>query len=237
MTKLRLIALCFAVLAATVQADQACSVPPALNLPATRLVPVDCQNTRAATDYYVLSLSWSPKYCQDNGDRRDARFQCESNRFGLVVHGLWPQSRNGRGKCDQPRHCRASLVDRATARDFLCTMPSVPLMQGEWQKHGSCAFDTPRDYLGRTAQLHADLTLPDLRELARKRGGQVPAGEIVDAIVVANAKAGLKRESVVVRVESGNRFSEVLLCYDKAFRFMGCKLGGTPPGKSVRVVY
>jgi len=233
----RLFALLGLLFAACVQADQACSVPSNMNLPSTHLVSVDCQNTKVATDYYVLSLSWSPQYCAENGDRRDAKFQCEANHFGLVVHGLWPQSRNGRGMCDQPRHCKASLVDRATARDYLCTMPSVSLMQGEWQKHGSCAFDTPRDYLGRIARLDGDLAMPDLRTLARERGGQVRAGEIVDALVSANTKAGLKRENIVVRVQSGNQFSEVLVCYDRAFKFMGCKLSGTPAGKSVRVAY
>ena len=234
---LRTITVSFVLLAGPALAEQACRVPDGLNLPATRLVRVDCENTRAVVDNYVLSLSWSPKYCQDNGGRNDARFQCETNRFGLVVHGLWPQSRNGRGKCDQPRHCKASLVDRATARDFLCTVPSVKLMQGEWQKHGSCAFESPRDYFGRTAQLNDALAMPDLRELARKRDGNVPAGEIVDALVAANVKVGLKRDNVVVRVESGNQFSEVLVCYDRAFRFVACKVGGTPLHKNVRVVY
>src|SRR5205823_211721 len=43
-------------------------------------------------DYYVLSLSWAPTYCQTHADDRA---ECSGKGFGFVLHGLWPQYDNG----------------------------------------------------------------------------------------------------------------------------------------------
>src|SRR5229473_2691520 len=52
-------------------------------------------------DYYLLTLSWSPQFCA--GHWNDP--QCTGPRkFGFVVHGMWPQFKNG----SWPESCSTS---------------------------------------------------------------------------------------------------------------------------------
>ena len=46
-------------------------------------------------DYWVLALSWSPSWCDAEGDARGSP-QCDAARdHGWVLHGLWPQYHRG----------------------------------------------------------------------------------------------------------------------------------------------
>ena len=53
------------------------------------------QNAPGEFDFYVLSLSWSPSFCEEAAERgnggRSQRAQCGGRPFSFVVHGLWPQ--------------------------------------------------------------------------------------------------------------------------------------------------
>ena len=87
-------------------------------------------------DFYVLSLSWSPSYCEAEGEDAN-RQQCASARpYAFVVHGLWPQFERG-----YPENCRTDedSVDNATLRTLYDIMPSAGLIRHQWRKHGSCA--------------------------------------------------------------------------------------------------
>src|SRR6516165_2487386 len=54
------------------------------------------QNTPGEFDYYVLSLSWSPSFCEEAEERgRNSQAQCGGRPFSFVVHGLWPQYEHG----------------------------------------------------------------------------------------------------------------------------------------------
>src|SRR5262249_22498074 len=53
------------------------------------------QNTRGEFDYYVLSLSWSPSFCETAGGNNARRLQCGGRPYSFVVHGLWPQYERG----------------------------------------------------------------------------------------------------------------------------------------------
>src|SRR5664279_1823751 len=52
-------------------------------------------------DYYLMALSWSPSFCETHADETE---QCGSKGFGFVLHGLWPQNRDG----SWPQHCPSS---------------------------------------------------------------------------------------------------------------------------------
>lgn len=94
-------------------------------------------------DFYVLSLSWSPSYCEAEGDNAN-RQQCNSGRpYAFVVHGLWPQFERGYPqKCgtDEPK------VANQTLRGLYDIMPSAGLIRHEWQTHGSCTGLSQSDY-------------------------------------------------------------------------------------------
>src|SRR5215471_18018763 len=63
------------------------------------------QNAPGEFDYYVLSLSWSPSYCEEAEERgntgRSQQIQCGGRPFSFVVHGLWPQYERG-----YPEYCQ-----------------------------------------------------------------------------------------------------------------------------------
>src|SRR4051794_17362205 len=61
------------------------------------------QNKPGEFDFYVLSLSWSPSYCEASAERPSTASptsqrpdqQCAERPYAFVVHGLWPQYERG----------------------------------------------------------------------------------------------------------------------------------------------
>src|ERR1700676_4796019 len=56
------------------------------------------QNAPGEFDFYVLSLSWSPSFCEEASERGNegrSQVQCGGRPFSFVVHGLWPQYEHG----------------------------------------------------------------------------------------------------------------------------------------------
>src|SRR3979411_349189 len=52
------------------------------------------QNAPGEFDFYVLSLSWSPSFCEEAAERGGggrSQVQCGGRPYSFVVHGLWPQ--------------------------------------------------------------------------------------------------------------------------------------------------
>lgn len=110
------------------------------------------QNSKAPVDYYMLALSWSPAFCdaqkaQNNGKIPEkVAYQCADNHsFGWVIHGLWPQNKSARSIDDHPRFCQGDLppVSPQLIEKYLPKSPGAALLQGEWEKHGACAFNDP----------------------------------------------------------------------------------------------
>lgn len=128
------------------------------------------QNKQARVDYYRLVLSWSPGYCQ--GQRasnageipKAAAYQCgETQKFGWIIHGLWPQSATARRVREHPRFCQGDLppLDVSLLETYLQHSPSLKLLQGEWEKHGACAFSQAKAYFDKQQALFLELELPD----------------------------------------------------------------------------
>ncbi|MGE3368391.1 MAG: ribonuclease [Rhizobiaceae bacterium] len=91
----------------------------------------------------MLSLSWSPSYCEVEGENAN-RQQCESGRrYAFVVHGLWPQYERG-----WPEDCATDepSVDNATLSSLYDIMPSAGLIRHQWRKHGTCSGLSQDDY-------------------------------------------------------------------------------------------
>lgn len=208
---------------------QQCTIPG--NVPSTKPTRVDYKSKNIATDYYGLALSWSPQFCNSQaGKNPNNRWQCADNHFGFVVHGLWPQSAKATRTSEHPRHCKApELLPPSTIKPHLCTMPGAQLIQDEWVKHGTCAWPNAKAYLDQVELLYKNLVLPDLK------AGMTTSGAIRKHLVAANQSKGLKPQHTEVRVLSGNRFSEFMICYDKKFKFAACADPGAPDDIEVRV--
>lgn len=199
------------------QSDR-CTLPVRIEPP--RLERDDCVN-RIRPDMHLLALSWSPEFCQ--GARKsdpDTRFQCELNRFGFVVHGLWPNLSTARDKCSQPRNCSSSLVADSTIKRMLCIMPGVRLVQGEWEKHGTCSGLGQAGYFAKITELWNGLKLPDLRRMAPP-SGVLPVKAVRKAFADANPGTGITQDAIAVDVRDGD-LAEVLVCYDLAFKPRRC---------------
>lgn len=164
---------------------------------------------------YTLAFSWSPEQCR--GRERDPRerIQCGGgNRFGWVLHGLWP---DGRGS-EWPQYCRATrLLTPAELRANLCMTPSPQLLQHEWAKHGTCMTRQPARYFAQARRHYQRLRFPDMAALGRR---ETRAGDLVAAFVDANP--GWRADMVRVRTNRQGWLDELWLCMDVRQRPVRC---------------
>lgn len=157
-------------------------------------------------DYYLMSLSWSPSFCETHPDETE---QCGGKGFGFVLHGLWPQNRNG----SWPQHCRTDASpDEATIARTLAFMPSRHLIEHEWQTHGSCTGLDPHAYFDLADHAFASVTVPPALR-APRTPPDLSAKGIVDAFIAANA--GLNEDMISVDCHDGGELTEVRLCLSK----------------------
>jgi ribonuclease T2 len=115
------------------------------------------RNAPGKFDYYVLSLSWSPSFCETaTGNAR--RQQCGARPFSFVVHGLWPQYERG-----FPEFCLVPppRLERNIMRSMLDLMPAPGLVYHEWDQHGTCSGLQPREYFDLVRRAREKLKIPE----------------------------------------------------------------------------
>ena len=165
---------------------------------------------------YTLALSWSPEFCRTREGQQRHSVQCSGSAglFGLIVHGLWPES--GR---TWPQWCPAKRgPSPSELRANICLTPSARLLAHEWAKHGSCMTDSPATYFKVTRILHGALRLPDLDLLSRRE--VLTAGDIREAWLTANP--GWRGKRVGIDVNERGWLEELKLCYGTDFRPRHC---------------
>jgi ribonuclease T2 len=176
------------------------------------------QNTPGQFDFYVLSLSWSPSYCeaaQERAPNRAPDQQCGGRPFSFVVHGLWPQYERG-----FPAFCQvpAPRLDRNIVGSMLDLMPSPRLVFHEWDRHGTCSGLSARAYFETLRKARSVVKIPgDYLDLSKPT--MVSPRDVADAFVKANP--GLPHGAVAVTCDS-KRLSEVRVCLGKDFSFHEC---------------
>lgn len=172
------------------------------------------QNTPGAFDFYVLSLSWSPSFCDAAGDRAP-RQQCGERPYSFVVHGLWPQYEKG-----FPEFCQvpAPRLDRNIMSSMLDLMPAPRLIFHEWDKHGTCSGLSPRAYFETVRKARAMVKIPP-EYIDLPAALTVTPDAVEEAFVKANP--GLTREAISINCDT-RRLREVRLCLSKEFRFRDC---------------
>ncbi len=132
-------------------------------------------------DYYVLSLSWSPSFCETPAGASSPQ-QCGRRPFSFVVHGLWPQFEKG-----FPEACQvpAPRLDHRIVDTMLDLMPAPALVFHEWDAHGTCSGLAQRDYFDLIRKARAAVTIP-LEYTSPQAPLTVTPSEVVDAFVKAN---------------------------------------------------
>jgi ribonuclease T2 len=176
------------------------------------------QNQPGKFDFYVLSLSWTPSFCDAALERAPDQApppECGQRAVPFVVHGLWPQYETGFPEfCQQP----APRLDRNVVSSMLDLMPAPRLIFNEWDKHGTCSGLSPRAYFETVRKARALVKIPnDYLEPSHEIA--VAPAAVGDAFV--NANPGLTRASVAVSCDA-KRLTEVRICIGKDLAFHDC---------------
>ena len=176
------------------------------------------QNTPGEFDFYVLSLSWSPSFCEAGAERgRTPEQQCgeRSSPYTFVVQGFWPQYDTG-----FPEYCQvpAPRLDRNIVGSMLDIMPSPQLVYRQWDRHGTCSGLAARAYFDSVRKARAVVKIPG-DYLDVKTSITVTPAEVEDAFVKANP--GLTPGAIAVGCDS-RRLREVRICMTKDLGFREC---------------
>jgi ribonuclease T2 len=174
------------------------------------------QNQPGQFDFYVLSLSWSPSFCEAAGERgTPPQQQCATRPYSFVVHGLWPQYEHG-----FPEFCQvpAPRLDRNIVSSMLDLMPAPRLIFQQWDKHGTCSGLSPNAYFETVRKVRAVVKIPP-EFVGPSEILTVTPDDVEEAFVKANP--GLARDAVAVTCDS-RRLSEVRICVGKDLRFHSC---------------
>jgi len=178
---------------------------------------------------YTLALTWNPGFCRQSANRD--RFQCDpGNRFGFVLHGLWP---DGQG-ASWPQYCAAApRIPEAVVRRNLCAMPSPALQRYQYAKHGSCSGLPPAAYFDRARDAWGAIRYPDMDALSRRPG--LTAGQL--AAAVARANPGMTPAMLRVQASRDRWLDEVWVCLDTRFRPRACPVHqrGLPTHAPLRI--
>jgi ribonuclease T2 len=164
-------------------------------------------------DYYVLSLSWAPTFCETPEHRR--AHECDPSRYtGFVVHGLWPQRENGRS----PEYCGNAPLDEITLHEALGLMPDAGLVRHEWRAHGTCSALSPSTYFDALEKArHAVQIPPPYRD--PQRGLRTRPAMVEQRFAQASKIA----QHGAVRAHcAGNKLAEVRFCFTKSLEPRTC---------------
>jgi ribonuclease T2 len=177
------------------------------------------QNAPGEFDFYVLSLSWSPSFCEEASERGNegrSQAQCGGRPFSFVVHGLWPQYEHG-----FPDYCvrPSPRLDRNIMTSMLDLMPAPGLIFNEWDKHGTCSGLGARAYFETIRKARSAVKIPpEYLELSEAK--TVAPADIEDAFIKANP--GLSASAIAVTCNR-TRLSEVRICMSKDLQFRACE--------------
>src|ERR1700689_5750011 len=169
-------------------------------------------------DFYVLSLSWSPSFCAETGERyagSSPSLQCGARPYSFVVHGLWPQYDKGFPEyCESP----APRLSRDIVSSMLDLMPAPHLVYNEWDKHGTCSGLSPSAYFDTIRKARAAITIPP-DYVSLQQPLTVAPGAVQDAFIKANS--GLTPNGIAVDCDK-KRLTEIRICLSKDLHFRDC---------------
>ena len=177
------------------------------------------QNTPGEFDFYVLSLSWSPSFCEQASERGSggrSGAQCGGRPFSFVVHGLWPQYERG-----FPEYCQrpSPRLDRNIMTSMLDLMPAPGLIYNEWDKHGTCSGLGARAYFEMIRKARAVVKIPE--EFLQLSTPKMISPQELEADFI-KVNPGLSASAISVTCDS-RRLSEVRICMSKDLQFRPCE--------------
>lgn len=166
-------------------------------------------------DYYVMSLSWSPNWCELEGDARNSP-QCDPRHdHGWILHGLWPQFHRG-----YPSYC--PTVERPPSRSMTNEMADIMGTGGlawhQWKKHGTCTGLSAPQYYALSREAYATVVRPSVfRKLTKDV--KLPASVVEEAFMKANPT--LESDGVTITCKSGH-IQEARICLSRDLKPLPC---------------
>ncbi len=162
-------------------------------------------------DFYLLSLSWSPAFCDTGGDSKSPNQCAAGRRLGFVVHGLWPQNLHGfPSNCDTGSRAPSRVALDAAADLY----PDEGLARHEWRQHGTCSGLSPIDYFAAVRRARDAVTVPP-DFIAPQEPRSLSPAVIVRAF--AGSNQGLRADTMAVTCRAG-QLQEVRICFGKDLR-------------------
>lgn len=166
-------------------------------------------------DYWVMALSWSPNWCEIEGDAKGSE-QCDPQRdYGWVLHGLWPQYHRG-----WPSFCPTAErpPSRAMTSEMTDIMGSSGLAWYQWNKHGVCSGLSADGYYRASREAYDSIKRP---EIFRKldKAVKLPASLIEEAFVKANP--GLEPDMISITCRDSH-IQEARICLSLALTPVPC---------------
>jgi ribonuclease T2 len=163
----------------------------------------------AQFDFYLLNLSWSPEFCATHpGSPECAR------RLGFVVHGLWPQNDDG----SYPQHCGQQPGPTNPQADT-DIMPTVGLVEHEWQTHGTCTGLPADQYFAQMHTAYEAVQIPSGIGAGSDPQG-VPPSQLLARFAAANP--GYPADSFALSC-GNNRLTAIEICLSKDLRPQSCR--------------
>lgn len=167
-------------------------------------------------DFWVLSLSWSPSFCEAAEGSSASRQQCAGPRpYSFVVHGFWPQHEKG-----WPESCYRTRqnLPRTLADSMLDIMPSRQLVFQQWDKHGTCSGLGQQGYFEKMRLARAAVKVP--AAFVGIKTDLVTNPEAMEQAFIAE-NPGLKPDMLAVTCQR-RLLREVRICLDKDLKFRAC---------------
>ena len=182
-------------------------------------------------DFYVLTLSWSPGFC-DTGGAAKSKDQCAvGSGEGFVVHGLWPDNANSA----DPADCGSpGSISNDVLQQTLGVYPAPGLARYEYAKHGTCTGLSPENYFAAVKYARNQIAVPDFLQAPHDKLMKSP-DEIESAFIAANPN--LTADNMAITCSHGE-LVDVRFCLSKDLKaFSNCRKvsGHTCNSRSIAV--
>jgi ribonuclease T2 len=171
----------------------------------------DAQNAPPAAttpfDYYVMTLSWVPGFCDLGGQETSAPECAAGSGDGFVVHGLWPDN----DYRPNPEGCPGEDASPAELAEAHGLYPSDRLAAYEYRKHGTCTGLSAHDYFATVRNVRQRLNIPPMLQTPRQPSSLSPS-DLEQAFMAANAN--LRADNMAITCSNGE-LVDVRFCLSK----------------------
>jgi ribonuclease T2 len=164
--------------------------------------------SHADFDYYELTLSWSPGFCDTPAGQRSPE-QCAAGAgSGFVVHGLWPDNFDR----PYPQFCGGEAASQQALAATRGVFPTPGLAASEYEKHGTCTGLGAENYFNAAKYVRDQFAIPEMLRAPTARVS-ISASEIESAFIAVNPN--LTAASMTVTCSRDRELLDVRFCVAK----------------------